>query len=174
MIRRSRSLSPAGAHGGDERGGRRRGSALLELSLVLLPTLALILAIIDFSVTIFVRSVLYQAVTEGVRYAITYRTFPGLSHSESIKQVVQQRAMGFLSGASGLSKIHVRYYSPITFAELTGAGANSAGNIVEVSVENFSWSPIVPLWRSGNPISIQAVAADRLQTLPFGAAMPPP
>ncbi len=174
MNRRCRSLSQAGAHGRDECGGKRRGSALLELSLVLLPTLALILAIIDFSITVFVRSVLYQAVTEGVRYGITYRTFPGLSHSESIKQVVQQRAMGFLSGPSGLSKIHVRYYSPITFAELTGAGANSAGNIVEVSVENFSWSPIVPLWRSGNPISIQAVAADRLQTLPFGAAMPPP
>lgn len=147
---------------------------MVELSLVLLPTLALILAITDFSITIFVRSVLQHAVTEGVRYGITYRTMPGLSHSESIKQVVQQRAMGFLAGSAGLAKIQVRYYSPVTFAEVTGPGANAAGNIVEVSVQNFAWTPIVPLWRSANPITIQAAAADRLQSLPFGTPVPPP
>ncbi|MCS6953354.1 MAG: TadE/TadG family type IV pilus assembly protein [Bryobacterales bacterium] len=147
---------------------------MVELSLVLVPTLALILAITDFAIAIFVRSALQHAVTEGVRYAITYRTIPGLSHSESIKQVVQQRALGFLAGASGLSKIRVRFYSQVTFTEATGPGANAAGNIVEVSVEDFSWSPIVPLWRSASPIVVRAAAADRLQSLPFGTPLPPP
>jgi len=127
-------------------------------------------AIIDFSFGIFLRATLQHAVREGVRYAVTSRTEPNLGHDASIRQVVQRNAMGFLNGTEGASRIHIRYFTPGT---LTETQDNSGGNIVEVSVEGYTWSWMAPLLRSNvSPLTITARASDRMEASPGG--IPPP
>lgn len=150
------------------RDGRRRGSQIVEVALTLLPFLAIIFLIMDLSLVIFLKATFQHAVREGVRYAMTGRTEPGLGHDASIKQVVQRYAIGFLSGSEGADKIHIRYYAPGTLTELTGPGSNAGGNIVEISIEGFSWRPMVPLWKSGDPVTIAARSTGIMEPSPLG------
>ncbi len=143
----------------------RRGGALVELPLVLVPLIAIWVAIIDFSLGIFLKATFQHAAREGVRYAVTSRTEPGLGHDASIKAAVQRHAMGFLNGASGAEKIHVRYYVPGT---LTETQSNAGGNIVEVSVEGYTWNWIAPVLRTAAPITIAARSSDRMEASPGG------
>jgi len=152
------------------RARRQRGNAFVESAFVLVPLFALIFAIVDFGLAIFVRSTLQHAVREGTRYAITYQTKVGMSHDQSIKSVVQANAMGFLDGAEGAAKIHIRYYNPTTFLEVT---ANAPGNLVEISVEGFTWGWLAPLLRNPAPLQIVTRASDRMEGLP-GGQFPPP
>lgn len=161
-------MSPQQTHI-SQRSRRQRGNAFVESAFVLVPLFALIFAIVDFGLAIFVRSTLQHAVREGARYAITYQLQTGMSHDESIKSVVQTNAMGFLNGDDNLAKIHIRYYDPSTFAEVP---ANAPGNLVEVSVEDFTWGWLSPLLR--NPVALQIVtrASDRMEGLPGGTSPP--
>ncbi|MFB3777598.1 MAG: TadE/TadG family type IV pilus assembly protein [Bryobacteraceae bacterium] len=147
----------------------RRGAALVELPLVLLPLVALWVAIIDFSFGIFLKSTFQHAAREGVRYAVTSRTKPGMGHDASIKSEVQRNAMGFLNGDQGAARIHIRYYTPGTLAETQ---SNAGGNIVEVSIEGYTWNWIAPVLRSAMaPLNIVARSSDRMEASPAG--MPP-
>jgi len=147
---------------------RRRGAALIELPLVLIPLVALWVAIIDFSFSIFIKGTFQHAVREGVRYAVTSRTEPGLGQDASIKGVVQRNAMGFLNGAEGAARIHIRYYVPGT---LTETQSNAGGNIVEVSVEGYTWNWIAPVLRQDMaPLTILARSSDRMEASPAGGA----
>jgi Flp pilus assembly protein TadG len=49
------------------RSQRRSGSAALEAAFVFLPLIAILFALMDFSVAIFVKNVLLHSVREGVR-----------------------------------------------------------------------------------------------------------
>lgn len=146
----------------------RSGNTLLETALILVPLLAVLLATVDFALAIFVRATLQHAVREGVRYAVTYETLPGLGHDASIKQIVQKHALGLLNGRDEL--IHVRYYDPVHLEEVP---ENSPGNVIEVSVEGYQWRWLVPLLRSGGVIEIHAWASDRMEGLPGGRNPPP-
>ena len=152
---------------------RQAGNNILESALVLVPTLAIIVGIVDVSFAVFAHTTLQHAVREGVRYAVTYQLKSGMGHDASIKSVVQENAMGFLSGESGLSKIYVRYYDPTTFTEQTGTGSNAPGNIVEVSVEGLTrnWIASVLL---GNlaPMNFYIRSSDRMEGLPQGTPLP--
>ncbi|MEP7363566.1 MAG: TadE/TadG family type IV pilus assembly protein [Acidobacteriota bacterium] len=150
-------------------GRKRRGNAFVEGALVLLPLFALLFAITDFGLAIFIKNTFMHAVREGTRYAVTYKVQTGFGHDDSIKNVVQSNAMGFLSGATNYSKIKVRYYSPTSFVEVTG---NDPGNVVEVSVEGYSWGWLAPLWRSATPLNISVRSSDRMESLPGGASPP--
>ena len=152
--------------------GGQKGNAFLETGLIILPFLALIMAVVDFGLAIFLQSTCQHAVREGVRYAVTYQTASGLGHDASIKAVVQRNAMGFLSGDSGAGRIHIRYYDPVTFGEKTGVGSNAPGSVIEVSVEDFRWDWIMPLMRSRTPLNIIARSADRMESLPTGSSPP--
>lgn len=148
----------------------RRGSAMVEFSLVLVPLLALFFGLIDFSLAIFLKSTFQHAVREGVRYAVTGRTQPGFGQDASIRSVVQQNAMGFLDGSNGASKIHIRYYVPGTLNETQ---SNAGGNIVEVSIEEYTWNWIAPLLRSATPpLTLLARSSDRVENSAGG--VPPP
>ena len=142
---------------------------LIESALVFVPTFAMMLGILDFSVAIFLRSTFQHACREGVRYAVTYQIAPGLGHDDSIRSVVKKHSMGFLSGTTGDEKVKIRYYTPDTFTETP---ANAPGNIVEVSVENFNWGWILPLMRQHTPLQMTARATDRMEGLPGGSAAP--
>lgn len=142
---------------------------MVELPLVLIPLVALWVAIIDFSLAIFLKATFQHAAREGVRYAVTSRTEPGLGHDASIKAAVQRNAMGFLNGGAGAEKIHIRYFVPGT---LTETQSNAGGNIVEVSVEGYTWSWIAPVLRSATPLSIAARSSDRMEASPGGGTPP--
>jgi hypothetical protein len=141
--------------------------------------MAMTMAIIDFSLPIFLRSNFSSAVREGVRFGITHQTtYNNISYATqtaAIQAVVQANAMGFLSGATGLSLIHVNYYATNSpFGQLTGTGANAAGDIVEVTVTGYTWSWIVPIWQTNTPLSVGAISSDRLEPMATGATLPTP
>lgn len=150
---------------------RRRGNAFVEAGLVLVPFMALVLGITEYSLAIFVRTTMQHAVREGVRYAVTYQVMGGMCQDASIKEVVRQNAVGFLKPADLTTSVFVRYYLPTTFAAAPSP-ANSPGNIVEISVENYQWRWIAPLWRTATPLTIVARATDIMEGLPGGANPP--
>jgi len=150
----------------------RRGSYFIEFSLAFWPLFVLMLGIIDFSLPIFLRSAFTNATREGVRYGTTFRTLTGMNHTDSIKNIVIQSSCGFLNAATDMSKVQVKFYNPTTFVEVTSGTKNADGNVVEVSIVNYNWNWIVPLWGSANPLTFNIRSADRLETLPRGATRP--
>jgi hypothetical protein len=159
----------------------RKGDACLELAFIFLPLFAVLFAFVDFSMPIFLRSTLQSAVRAGVRYAVTYRTSAGLGQDDSIRRIVQQNALGLIDGPAGAAAITINYYTPTDLADaLTGADGNAPGNVVEVSVSNYSWSWIAPLSAgfnpglyAGSPLLITVSSADRMESLPAGILSPP-
>lgn len=147
---------------------RARGNALIETALVMLPLFALVFAIVDHGLVVFLQSTFQHAVREGVRYAVTYQTQPGLGHDDSIRAVVVRNSMGFLRGRE--SSIKIRYFDPITFQEVPD---NVPGNIVEVSIEGFEHRWLAALWRAPGAIQLNARSSDRMEGLPTGASPPP-
>jgi hypothetical protein len=154
---------------GTSRCARRgqRGNAMIESAMVLLPLMALIFAFIDHGVFLFVQNTFQHAVREGVRYAITYQVKPGMGHDASIKSVVSQNAMGFLKNCN--SCIKIRYFRPDTLVE---SPDNLPGNLIEVSVEGYSFTWMAPLWRAAGSLGIAARASDRMEGLAGGASPP--
>lgn len=152
---------------------RQRGNQLVEVSLIFLPLFAILLALFDFSLALFLRATMQNAVREGVRYAVTYQTSGGLCQDDSIKTIVRNSAVGFLSDTAHDTKIKVRYYNPTNLGvEVTGANSNSPGNVVEIAVEGYTWSWIAPLWRTASPFNINVYAADRMEGLAGGVSPP--
>ena len=153
----------------------------MELGFVFLPLFAVLFAFVDFSMPIFLRSTLQSAVRAGVRYAVTYQTSPGLGQDDSIRQVVQQNALGLISGASATAMIAVNYYASTDLSDpVPGAGSNAPGNVVEVSVTGYTWSWIAPLSSTfisplyaNSPLVVSVSSADRMESLPPGLLSPP-
>lgn len=146
---------------------------MIESALIFLPLFALLLALIDFSMALFLRANFQNAVREGVRYAVTYQTTSGLCQDASIKATVKSASAGFLSTSAHDAMIKVRYYAPSNLTtEVTGSGSNAPGNVVEIGVEGFTWSWIAPLWRSASPFNINVYAADRMEGLAGGTSPP--
>src|ERR1035438_8869891 len=103
---------------------RRRGSALMEGPLALLPMLAILFAVLDLSIALFVKNMAQFAVCQGARYAITSQTKTGLGQDASIKAVVKEYTLGFLDCLSpdhiGGNRIAITYYDPVSLAVVTG------------------------------------------------------
>jgi Flp pilus assembly protein TadG len=149
------------------------GDSLLELALVFIPMIALFFGIIDFSLVIFLQSTFESAAREGTRFAITYQSSYGgtdctRGESVCIAQVVQDNAVGFLSGTKA-QYINVNYYTandlntPVTtcnqgtcvnntaLPQTLSSGvvvnyANQPGNIVEVTVASYPYLWLVPIY----------------------------
>jgi Flp pilus assembly protein TadG len=152
-------------------GGLRRsesGSQLVEVGLGVTAFCALIFLVVDTGWGLFVKATLQHAVSEGVRYGITGQTSGQRGQSASIRAVVQANAMGLLDGAQS-STIYVRFFRPGNLAETT---SNAGGNVLEVSVENYQFTPLAPLLRASAPVSITARATDIIQPSPGGIAPP--
>ena len=154
------------------RPGARRGSVLVESALSTLPMLALLWGIFDIGFAIFVKNTMNFAVRQGVRYAITSQTMPGLGHDASIKTRVKECSLGLADALSpnhdAMSAISITYYDPITLAVVTGAGSNAGGNIVVVSADNLSWAWMVPLLRDKTPLQFSVASADIMEGSPVG------
>jgi Flp pilus assembly protein TadG len=143
----------------------QKGSQILEFGFTILPLFGFIFLIVDISWAIFAQVTLQSAVRDGVRYAITGQTMSGMGQDNSIKTVVQNSAVGFLAGNTGLSQVVIKYYAPGTLAE---TNSNAGGNIVEVSISGFKLTPLGPILHSAAPVALSAIASDVVEPSPAG------
>jgi hypothetical protein len=95
----------------------------------------------------------------------------GLGQDDSIKTVVQNNALGFLSGTSGAALISITYYNPTTLAAVTGTNSNAAGNICQVQVNGLSWVWMAPYARDSSPLQFSATSSDIVE--PTTSGIPP-
>ena len=154
---------------------RQGGNALLESVFTILPTFALIFAFVDFGLMIFRWATLENAVREGCRYAITFQTSGSLGQDASIEAVVQQYAMGMVTTTDTPQHIFVNYYAPtnLTTPIPFASGGNVPGNVVEVSVQNVSFSWLAPLsgtftGNSRSPLGLNVYSSDMMNGYPAG------
>ena len=163
---------------------RRRsgGNALVESAFTLIPTFALIFAFIDFGLMLYRWSSLQNAVREGARYAITFQTqtSPALGQVASIKTIVEKNSMRLVRTTDNPVHIFVNFYTTTAPTVPIAAGGNVPGNIVEVSVQNVSFSWIAPLsgsyggripfYRTRTPLTLKVYALDILGGYPVGVS----
>jgi Flp pilus assembly protein TadG len=197
---------------GRRRNKRQRGNTMVETALVFIPMCALFFGIIDVSFAIFIQSTFEHATREGARFAITFQSSYGAldcttSQTTCITQVVQDNASGFLAGSKS-DYLFINYYTPddlttpiITCNKGTCTAANDlpetmadgtivrypnqTGNIVEVTIKNYPWLWMVPIWSTaptadmpnmtpGTGLGLGAASSDVLGGLAVGSTQPPP
>lgn len=158
---------------------------LIEVAVVFVPFLAIFMALFDFGMAIFLKNTMQFAVRQGVRYAITSQTMPGMGQDDSIKSVITKYSFGFLNymapgppttTCQGTACITITYYQqqagpPPTLVQVNGTGSNAAGNIVQVTASGLTYAPMVPLLRSASPLQFSVSSADIMEAQPSG---PPP
>lgn len=144
-----------------------RGSELVEFSLICIPLLGIIFLVIDIAWVYFAQSCLQYAVQTGARYAVTGQT-GRKGQDAAIKDVVQESAMGFLSGDPGRAKIAINYYNPTNLSKsLTGSGSNAGGNVVAIIVSGVEVTSFAPLLRMTSPkITLSASSIDVMESSP--------
>lgn len=157
---------------------RSSGNVIVESVFTMLPTFAIILMFVDMSLMLFRRSTLQNAVREGCRYAVTFQTSGGLGQDASVEAVVQKFAMNFVTTSDSPQHIFVNYYAPTDLNTAIATGGNIPGNVVEVSVQNISYSWLAPLsgsyggsipfFRDSTPISIAVYSSDIMGGYPVG------
>jgi Flp pilus assembly protein TadG len=129
---------------------------------------AVLLLIFNAGWGVFVKATLQHAVAEGCRYAITGQTSGTNGQKASIVSIVQNQAMGLLSGSQA-GTISVTFYNPETLAM---TASNAQGNLVQVSVVGYQLTPWSHLLYSSSPISITATATDIIEPSPNNIAPP--
>ena len=170
------------------RARRASGSAMIEATFVLMAFVAFIFLIMDLSWGVFAKLALQNAVRAGVRYAVTSQQMSVSGHPlgivASIQKQVEQQSMGFISDAQSTSLVSVCFWDvtaspPTSLGCGTGASAgttgpaNSGGNLVVVSVNNYPVSPMAPLYRSSKPLQISVSSGDLIESS-GSAGTPPP
>ncbi|HUJ23379.1 MAG TPA: TadE/TadG family type IV pilus assembly protein [Bryobacteraceae bacterium] len=165
--------------GARRRAGRQSGAEVFEFTLAFLPFLAMLLVLLDTAWAVYVKSTLEQAVRIGVRTGITMtaaNTPTGSCLTDYVKGVVQQNASGLLAGSSGVGLIKVNYFLPPAENSTgpatdvsTQANADAPGNIMQVSVQNYSLIPLLPRIYSWNqvqdtsPLVMSVYSADLME-----------
>ncbi len=129
--------------------------------------------IIDLSLAVFLRCTLQHAVQEAQRYAITSRFDPALGERCSIKKVVKRQCMGFLSDAD-MAKVQIQFYDHDLNLITNPTIGFADGNLIEISVNNFVWRPILPvlLFPTDSSLTMTARSNGRIEPLPGGVAPP--
>jgi Flp pilus assembly protein TadG len=163
---------------------RLRGQTLIEFTMALPLLLLLLFGTLNVSWLIYRAASLQFAVREGCRYAVTNQVLllqdtGGNNYGviESVKYIVQQRAMGLLGSKPtdpGYQYIHVNYYSPsssLTSPD-TSSTQNRSGNLVEVSVVGVPGTNLIPFMPVFFPINLAARSSDRVEGAPIGGLPP--
>jgi Flp pilus assembly protein TadG len=135
----------------------------VEGALVIVPLMAILFALMDFAVAIFVQNVLRHAVRESVRFAVTQQTGAG-GQDAAIKTVAQNESMGFLSDVSTVS---ITYYDK-TLTQVTGVGSNGQGNICVVAITGYPWSWFAPVLRANTALAFNVTSSDVMEAPPNG------
>lgn len=140
-------------------GRRTKGTASVEFALVALLFLCIVFLSFNFFFWTFAKAALHHAVREGARYAITGQTAGG-SQDAAIKQVVRDNAFGLLTLADSIT---VTYYAP----DGTSTSSNAAGNVVVVSVLDYTPATIAPLLFGFQvPSGMTVRAVDKVEPYP--------
>jgi Flp pilus assembly protein TadG len=170
------------------KGNRRRGAELIEFTLSFMPFLAMILVLLDIAWAVFAKSTLTYAVRAGLRQGVTITATQATAAGNSnlvamVKSTVQANALGLLAGSSGLSKIKVHFYLPpdadVNAAPTqvdAAADANKPMNIMQVSIEGYTLSPLVPrlfTWRQAVDNTSTAIAATSYDLIEPSRDVPP-
>ena len=168
-----------GKSGRRRRAFRSRGAEPLEFTLVLLPLLAMVTVLVDTSWAIFTKATLQRAVRIGVRSGITLiksQLATGACLTDTVKSTVQSNAINMLAGSSKLALIKVNYFQPPPVNSNAAATDVSAdpdgdqpGNIMQVSVQNYSLVPLLPRifsWTQAadkNPLVFSVYSSDLIE-----------
>jgi Flp pilus assembly protein TadG len=148
---------------------------MVEMALVIIPLFAFVFLLVDIAWIVFAQSTLQAAVRSGVRYAVTCQIAAGQTGLDgSIRQVVRQGSMGFITSGNAASLISIKYFDPTTLAQLTGSASNptGAGNIIEVSVTGLNVNSFGPIMRSATPVHLSATASDIMESSGGSATCP--
>ncbi len=140
----------------------QRGAAMIEACLVFVPMLLTTFVTADLATVLFLRTTFQEAVREGARYAVTGQNTTGPCQDDSIKAVVKNYGLGLLSSTSGAATLHVQFVDPST----GGQGSNAPGQIVNVKVENYHFSPIGAFEGVSFPVYVSASASDVIEPYP--------
>lgn len=143
------------------------GAALIEFSLVLIPSLGCIFLLIALAWVIFAWACVQEGVREGTRVAVTCTPATGLN--AAIKQVVQQYSFGFINASNIGTVVSVQYLDPSSLAPISGQ--IYTGDVVKVTVSNLPVDTFVPILQAGangtgqqlraaGPLHVSASAAD--------------
>ena len=159
---------------------RRKGSDLLEFSLIVIPFMGLIALLCDLSWGIFAQGTLQWAVRTAVHSGVQLSATQmanGACLTDTVKALVQKNSLGLLSGNTGLAKIQVHYFVPPapsssgTLTDVsTESDGNTPGNIMQVSVRNYAFLPLMPRFfdGSGSPsdaaLGISVYSADMIES----------
>jgi Flp pilus assembly protein TadG len=166
----SRLNLPKGSKRRRSRRSRTRGAAeVIEFTLVFLPLMAMTTVLVDTAWAVFAKSTLQRAVREGVRTGVTLtqsQMAQGACLTDTVKGIVQSNSLGVLHGSSGLSKIQVHYYLPpapnstAAATDVSGqTNGDAPGNIMVVSVNNYSLIPLLPrVYQWNMPIDDQSIS----------------
>jgi hypothetical protein len=138
----------------------------------------MVTVLVDTAWSIYVKGTIQRAVRVGVRSGVVQTSFDlgsGNCLTPHVKSVVQQNSLGILKGDAGLAKIKVNYFRPPLPNSNDPAvdvsdqpGGNQGGNIMQVSVQNFSLIPLMPrIFRNSavdnNPLVFSAVSSDLIE-----------
>lgn len=173
------SLRPRATRHRAARADSRRGAELIEFTLSLLPFIAIVYVLLDIAWIIFAQATVIRAVRVAVRTGITLTSAQmvgGACLTDTVKAIVQQNGLGLLAGASGLTSIKVNYYLPpppgsgaaVTDVSTLSSG-DAPGNVMQVSVANFSLPAFLPRIFSWNqtadrsPFVFTASSADVIE-----------
>jgi hypothetical protein len=101
----------------------------------------------------------------------------------SIKKVVEKNSMRLVRTTDSPNRIFVKFYAKTAPDTPIATGGNLPGNIVEVSVQNgtFSWiAPLsgsyggsIPFRRNSTPLTLKVYALDILGGFPVGQTSVP-
>ena len=149
------------------RRARQRGSYWLEAAIVFNVFFAVIFALIDFSMAVFIKNCVQSAVRDGVRYGITDPVMTGLN--AAIEAQVVSEAMGFVK----TSQVSVTYTNPVSMTQVTDNTGPTPGNILTVSVTGLSWAWMCPYARSSTPMQISVSSADLMEPTADGTVPTP-
>ena len=128
---------------------------------MLIPFLALLFLLIDLGWALFVKSALQHAVREGARYGVTGHT------SADIVAWTQHQAMGLLDGdQAGTIAVNCWKSGDPKPSPPDPAGCDTAGKLLEVSVNAYQIKPLATLLHSSNPVMVTVSAADVLEAAP--------
>jgi Flp pilus assembly protein TadG len=145
-----------------------KGSEIVEFGLVIVPLLAFVFLIVDIAWVLFAQSSLQRAACEGIRYAVTSQTMSGMGQDASIRTVVINNAIGFVTSATQ-SDIAINYFNPTTLA---ATNSNAGGNVVQIVISGVNVYPLGPIWRSHSAMVLTARSSDVMEASPGG--IPPP
>jgi Flp pilus assembly protein TadG len=165
---------------------RSSGSQILEFTFVFLPLLAFTSVLLDTAWAVMAKATVQRAVRLAVRNGITLTASQMTGSAcltDTVKGTVQSYSLGLLNGSTGLSYIKVNYYAPpvsntAAVTDVSACTATSstcptiadvAGNIIQVSVQGLSVTPLMPrifgfkIANDNAPLLISVYSADVIE-----------